>query len=61
MSRKIFGEQREPKKGGARGLLNVERLAAFGLAAGVERDLFYAGLGLPQQLLATPLRASPRS
>src|SRR5258705_11555924 len=36
-------------------LLHVERLGALGLAGGVQRDLFDAGLRLAQQLLAAAL------
>src|SRR5882757_7722217 len=37
--------------------IDVERLGSGGLAAGVERDLLDAGLGLAQQLLAAALEA----
>src|SRR4029077_18924553 len=33
---------------------DVERLAAGWFASGIQRDLLYARLGLPQQILASP-------
>src|SRR6476619_7034659 len=41
----------------ASGSVDVERLGTGRLAAGVERDLLDAGLGLAQQLLAAALQA----
>src|SRR5438270_10416535 len=41
----------------AGGSVDVERLGSGRLAAGIERDLLDAGLGLAQQLLAAALEA----